>query len=94
MSSIRILGACHIAQNRGERGAFHLHPTPFISVELFFMVLVTVNIESVSLSSIRILGLYYIAQKRGKRGTFHMHLSPSISVELFTMMLVTINNKI
>jgi len=58
------------------------------------MVLVTVNIESVSLSSIRILGLYYIAQKRGKRGTFHMHLSPSISVELFTMMLVTINNKI
>jgi hypothetical protein len=58
------------------------------------MVLVTVNIESDSVSSIRILGAYHIAQKRGERGTFHMHLSPSISVELFTMMLVTVYNKI
>jgi len=63
-------------------------------VELFFVVLVTVNIESASLSSIRILGGCHIAQKRGEGGAFHMHLSPSNSVELFPMMLVTINNKI
>ena len=58
------------------------------------MVLVTVNIESDSVSSIRILGACHIAQKMGERGGFHIHLSPSNSVELFTTMLVIVYNKI
>jgi hypothetical protein len=43
VSSIRILGACHLAQKMGEGGVFHIHLSPFNSVELFSIILVTVN---------------------------------------------------
>ena len=41
-SSIGILGACHLAQKKGERGAFHIHLSPDNSVELFTTMLVNV----------------------------------------------------
>ena len=94
VSSIGILGACHIAQNKGERSAFHIHLSPSNSVELFPMMLVTVNIQSEIVSSIGILGAYHLASMKGEKKAFHMHLSPFNSVELCTIMLVTINNKI
>jgi hypothetical protein len=71
-----------------------MYLSPDNSVELFIMVLVTVNIESDSGSSIGILGVCHIAQKKGERGAFHIHLSPDNSVELFTTMLVNVYNKI
>jgi len=71
-----------------------MHLSPDNSVELFFVVLLTVNIKSDSVSSIRILGACHLAQKKGEWGVFHMHLSPDNSVELFTTMLVNVYNKI
>jgi len=58
------------------------------------MMLVTVNIESETVSSIKILEACHLAQVKGEKGAFHMHLSPFNSVELFTLVLVTVNNKI
>jgi len=94
VSSIIILGVCHIAQKKGKICAFHMHLSSSNSVEFFFVVLVTVNIESDSVSSIIILEACHTAQKKGEEGAFHIHLSPSNSVELFTIMLVNVYNKI
>jgi len=51
VSSIQILGPCHIAGKHVERIVFDIHLSPFNSVELFALVLIIVNITSESVSS-------------------------------------------
>jgi len=43
VSSIGILGAYHLASMKGEKKAFHMHLSPFNSVELCTIMLVTIN---------------------------------------------------
>jgi hypothetical protein len=85
VSSIGMLEAYHIAPKMGDRGVFHMHLSPFNSVEVFSILLVTVIIKynkSETVSSIRILEACHKAQKTSGRGVFHMHLTSCKSVEL------------
>ena len=58
VSPISILEACYLAQKMGERGVFHIHLSPLNAVELFYMMLVTVNNKHNKSETVS--SLYYI----------------------------------
>ena len=82
MSSITILGTCHLPGKTLINVFYYIHPSPFNSVEVFFKTLLTVKSKSDSVSSMIILGACHLPGKILIYVLYYMHLPPFNSVEV------------
>ena len=73
VSSIRKLGACHLAGKSEVDVLLHIQPWDGDSVEVFCLVVLTVKVESETVSWIIKLGTYHPWGKTQVKGMLHIH---------------------
>src|SRR5712675_1473502 len=82
VSSITILGVCHLLEKTHIDVLYDIHLPPFNSMEVFKNIVFTVRSKSDSVSSIQILGAYHLPGKILIYVHYYMHLPPFNSVEV------------
>jgi hypothetical protein len=81
VSSIRILGACHLLEKTVVDVLYDMHLPALNSVEVFKNIVFTVRSKSETVSSIGILGACHLPEKTLIDVDYYMHLPPLNSVE-------------
>ena len=81
VSSIRILGACHLLGKTLIDVLDEIHLPALNSVEVFLNIMFTVRSKSETVSSIAILGACHLPEKILIDVHYYMHLPPLNSVE-------------
>jgi hypothetical protein len=82
VSSIIILGACHLLAKTHIDVLYDIHLPPFNSVEVFKNIVFTVRSKSDSVSSIQILGACHLPGKPLIDVDYYIYLPPLNSVEV------------
>jgi hypothetical protein len=82
VSSIIILGACHLLGKTLIDVSDDIHLSPFNSVEVFKNIVFTVRSKSDSVSSIQILGACHLPGKILIYVDYYIYLPPLNSVEV------------
>jgi hypothetical protein len=82
VSSIIILGACHLLGKTHIDVLYDIHLPPFNSVEVFKNIVFTVRSKSDSVSSIQILGACHLPGKPLIDVDYYIYLPPLNSVEV------------
>ena len=82
VSSIRILGACHLLEKTVIDVLYDMHLPALNSVEVFKNIVFTVRSKSETVSSIGILGACHLPGKILINDLYDMHPPPLNSVEV------------